>query len=416
MQALFIPFAPSQLAVQRCLATAAAWQARGHQALFAVGEEAQALVEQAGFPVHSLPEISTASYARRSGYRWIERSYFHTNLEAEQRLIERLQPEVVVSAGRLTTPSAARLAGLPSVSIQHGNAALLAAWPFRAAQRLYLGVEEVNQGRRKWRRRLFSLVFQAWQQAPLVRLGPSLAAEARPRHELRLALSPGSLMLGDRVLLADLPALLPGEMPSYCALVGPLLPVTTRAEPAAEDPQKPVICLVCKRHSFTRLLLPRFIHALRDQPLTVCLCSDSAEIPPLPANFHLRQDFTFPAETRLVIHSGDHPILLQALAAGAPSLVIPANADQRLSALQVQALGLGRSLWQAGELPLPPLAPWRYSAGALRRAIWQILVEPAYAQACRELRRESLAYQGSALAAAEIERFVKFRQYVVTIL
>ena len=94
---------------------------------------------------------------------------------------------------------------------------------------------------------------------------------------------------------------------------------------------------------------------------------------------------------------------MQAVAAGVPSLILPANPDQILVAQQAQTLGVGRSLWRPGNLPIN--AGWQRALTPIeiRSALDHLLADPRYAQACQTLKHQLAACHGSALAAETLE-------------
>lgn len=412
MKALFIPFSASSLSIKRCLRVAEAWQARGHQAIFAAGEEAQPALQAAGFTPHLLPEVTRAQFERRLGILWATPAYFQRNLRREQQLIAELRPDVVVSDYRLTSPAAARLAGLPCVSLQHTSAVLLGNRPDQAVRYLVFGAALTAAERPSWQRRLLASLFQGLFSLPMLPLRYFLR-----RLGFRPAFSPLGLMSGDRVLVEDLLSLLPGELPPNCYVVGPLTLQLREPMPAEHSAPGEVPTITLVYSASLRPLWSQLCQALQGLAGQVAVtCSES----PPPAS--LRQPegaVQLPAgeiapESRLVIHAGEPAVLLQALAWGAPSLLLPGSPEQMLTAVQVQANHLGRSLWQPGQLPLPRWLSWTLPPGRLRQMIEALLSDSTFQQACQERRRDIERLNPPAAAALEIERFVKFRRYVTT--
>jgi hypothetical protein len=168
MRVLFVPSAPSLAHVSRCLAVAEAWCAQGHTAIFAVGTERVQMVKKAGFETHPLPEIPGEVFRTDRGFRWLTRKYIKQNIKNEQSILAEKQPDAVVFDFRFTTALSAHLAGLPSVSIVHGNALRLALQPGKTAQCL-IGDSRDMRGIAAWRvrvmRRLFPIGFRLVMRA-----------------------------------------------------------------------------------------------------------------------------------------------------------------------------------------------------------------------------------------------------------
>ena len=409
MKALFIPFAPSLAHVSRCLAAAEAWRARGHTAIFAIGTERKALVQSAGFDIRSVPEVPGEVFRTDQGFRWLTSEYFSDNLAAEQRILAEVKPDMVVFDFRFTTALAARLGGLPSVSILHGNALRLALHPQETA-RLLIGDIQTARGVAAWRlnvlRKLFPLGFQLFMRMVVRRFAPLLKAHHCPPVD-----SPFGLLLGDEILAADLPDLLPAALPPRTHLVGPLMwSGWERSAPwLAEFDDRPLIYVTMGSTVEAQTTLVNIIDALRDGVYNVVVSTGSLALPGnLELPDHIRLFATVPGATVaqrsvVVVHHGGHETLMQALAAGIPSMILPANPDQILAAQQAQKLGIGYSLWRPGHLPVD--AGWLRSITPtkIRRAIDHLVADQSYSKVCQSFKPQFEAYRGAILAANTLE-------------
>jgi UDP:flavonoid glycosyltransferase YjiC (YdhE family) len=404
MKGLFVPFAPSLAHVSRCLAVAEACRARGHTAVFAVGPERVPMVQEAGFEVHPVPEVSGAVFRTDRGFRWLTAGYFSQNLDAEHAILADVEPDVVVLDFRFTTAVAARLYGLPTASILHGNALRLARQP-RDTARLLIGEPRDTRGRIL--RSVFPLAFQAMMRVAARRYAPVLKARGLPPVR-----SPFELLLADTLLLADIPALLPPELPPNSHIIGPLEWMGwDQAAPWLDELDAcPLIYVTMGSTVEAQAVLVKLIEALRHTPYNVVLTTGSLSLPPeleLPPHIHAFS--TVPGATvlrrsALIVHHGGHGTLLQALAAGVPSLMMPSNPDQILVAQQAQAQGIGRNLWRPGALPVGTSILNSMSPLQIRREIDDLLADQAYAQACQTLQREITTYRGGAAAVDIMER------------
>jgi len=410
MHALFVPFAPSLAHVSRCLALAEAWQANGHTAIFAIGSEQAATVRNAGFETRPVPEVPGLVFRTDQGFRWLTHEYFAQNIQAEQTILAEVKPDLVVFDFRFTTSSSTRLAHLPSVSLLHGNALRLARQPGETA-RLLLGEPGPAHGIRALRlrlmRRLFPIVFQLVLRTVARRFAPILKV-----HGLSPVNSPFDLLLGDEILLADIPDLLPPEIPSNCHVVGPLM-WSGWDQPAPwldEFDARPIVYVTMGSTVEAQSTLVKIIEALRDAPYNIVVSTGSLS---LPANFdlppHVRVFPQVPGaavmrRSAAVVHHGGHETLMQALAAGAPSLILPANLDQILVAQQAQALGIGRSLWRPDGLPVGDTLLHKVTSAQIRRQVDDLIADQDCARMCKMLKYKIEAFHGAASAAEILER------------
>jgi UDP:flavonoid glycosyltransferase YjiC (YdhE family) len=151
------------------------------------------------------------------------------------------------------------------------------------------------------------------------------------------------------------------------------------------------------------------IDGLRDAPYNVVVSTGSLSLPSdLRVPPHVRVFSIVPGaavvrRSRVVFHHGGHGTLMQALAAGVPSLMSPMNADQVLVARQAQALGVGHSLRRPGEMPFgaPKLTPTR-----VRRAVDRLVADQDCWTVCATVKRKIEAGDGASLAAQVLERIV----------
>jgi UDP:flavonoid glycosyltransferase YjiC (YdhE family) len=413
MHALFIPFAPSWAHVSRCLALAEAWRANGHTATFAIGPEQLATAQNAGFETRPVPEVSGAVFRTDRGFRWLSREYFGQNLQTEQSILADAKPDLVVFDFRFTTSSSARLAHLPSVSILHGSALRLALRPHETA-RLLIGDPRPARGISTLRlyliRRLFPIVFQLVLRSVAHRFAPILKT-----HGLPPVNSLFDLLLGDEILLADIPDLLPSEIPSNGHVIGPLA-WSGWDQPAPwldEFDARPLIYVTMGSTVEAQSILVKIIEALRDAPYNIVVSTGHLSLPSdLDLPSHVRVFPRVPGATVMrrsaaVVHHGGHETLMQALAAGVPSLILPANPDQTLVAQQAQALGIGRSLWQPDGLPVGAAPLRKVTSVQIRRQVDDLIADHECARMCKTLKHKIEAYSGAVSAAKILEGIVK---------
>lgn len=409
MKALFVPFAPSLAHVSRCLAVAEAWRDRGHVAIFAIGAERSALVHTAGFETRPVPEVAGAVFRTDRGLRWFSPTYFSDNLAAEQAILVEVDPDIVAFDFRFTTSLSARLAGRPAVSILHGNALRLALHPRETAQ-LLIGDPGLAHGIAVLRvlvlRQLFPIVFALIMRVVARRWAPLLKTYGRPPVN-----SPFELLLGDEMLVADLPDLLPPKLPAHTYIVGPLM-WSGWEQPASwldEFDNRPLVYVTMGSTVEAQAVLVKIIDALREGPYNVVVSTGNVTLPSgLELPPHIRAFPTVPGTVVMsrsvaVVHLGGHGTLMQALSAGVPSLILPVNPDQILVARQAQALDIGYCPWQMGSLPIDPRWQRALTPAEIRGAIDNVIRDQKYARACQTFRSKLSSYRGATSAAEILE-------------
>ena len=395
---------------------AEAWKRGGHTAIFAVGEERSEMVRGAGFDARSLPEVPGGVFRKDRGWRWVTPSYFDQNIHAEQAIIAGERPDVVVFDFRFTTAVSARLANLPSVSILHGNAIRLIRQP-RQTARLMIGDPREAQGVAALKiailRRLFPFFFTTIMRRIAHRFTPRLKA-----YGMAQADSIFQLLAGDEILVADIAEFLPPDLPSNHHVVGPLM-WSGWEQPApwlTESKTQPLIYVTMGSTVEVQAELVKIIDGLRDAPYDVIIGTASLSLPPdlqIPAHirlFSIVPGATIMRSSRVAIHHGGHETLMQALAAGVPSLMLPMNPDQALVAQQAQALGVGRSLGMPGYLPIGASMLRKLTPTQVRQEVDRLVVDAECQRICEKLKDKIKAGNGASLAAEVLERVVTPRE------
>jgi MGT family glycosyltransferase len=237
-------------------------------------------------------------------------------------------------------------------------------------------------------------------------------------HGLPPVDSPFELLLADEILVGDIAALLPSELPANCHVVGPLA-WSGWDQPAPwldELDARPLVYVTMGSTVEAQSALIGIIDALHDAPYNVVISTDQQSLPSnLALPTHIRVFPTVPGAAVVrrcaaVIHHGGHGTLTQALTASVPSLILPANPDQVLIAQQVQELGIGRSLWQPGNLPIGTRGWDTITPIEIRQEIDDLLADRNCARACQALKQEIGTYGGAAAAADVLKRVVEARQ------
>jgi UDP:flavonoid glycosyltransferase YjiC (YdhE family) len=244
-------------------------------------------------------------------------------------------------------------------------------------------------------------------------ISPALFAE--PLDELRLAHGlapdPGLAMLSRHLVLAPIP-------PSYRDPARPL-PVVSRAiRPVLRDPselEESPLWLAGLTHAPTVYfslgsvfhvesgdLFARVIAGLRGLPLEIIVTVgdeiDPAELGAQPANVHIAR-FLVPSQVLplcdLVVSHGGSGGVIGALVHGLPLVLLPLGADQPLNAARCRELGVAHVL-----------DPLTATPDSLRAAVSEVLGNPRYRRAARDLQGEIETLPGPAEAVALLEHIM----------
>ncbi|MDN3543502.1 MAG: glycosyltransferase [Roseateles asaccharophilus] len=302
-------------------------------------------------------------------------------VEADERMLRELRPDVVVSDFRLTLPIAAARQGVPLMSLSN------AYWSPYARRAPDLAPD--LQPARLLGHKLFD---------PLFRLSWPLASRHHlsvpNRLRVQLGLQPlGSLgdyyCGGDVVMYADTPSLVPCHpLPPSHHFLGPLtwspsLPLPPWWDKVAAQQQRTRVYINLGSTGST-MLLPALVAACRAQGW-VCIVATAGRMDLPAAEPDVFVSSYLPgsaaaAAADVVICNGGSPSSYQALEQGRPVLGICSNLDQVLAMRGVRDQGAG-VLLRAGEC----------SPGRLAQALEQVSAEACRLKAAR-LQQEFRAY------------------------
>jgi UDP:flavonoid glycosyltransferase YjiC (YdhE family) len=360
-------------------------------------------VQQAGFETHSLPEISSYDFRNDRGFKWLTEEYFSRNLDAENKIIDKINPDAVVFDFRFTTALSARIKGKRSIGILHGNALSLALDTKKCAKNIISGNDTYTPGlslRNKIVQFLFPQVFSLILRKIAHRINPLLKA-----HGNRTITNPFALLFGDENIVADIPELIMTKLPDHCHLVGPLLWTGWEKKDSIsfEEPDsRPIVYVTMGSTVEAQPVLHKVIESLANTPYTIFISKGRLEltIRALPHNIHLHSMLpgkTMAQKSALVIHHGGHETLMQALSAGTPSLIIPTNPDQILVANQAQRLGTGRCLRRKNSFPMDKNPLDGISATVIRNTMEEVIQDKHCRSVCEEMKNKIKHYVNSQL-------------------
>ncbi len=307
---------------------------------FASSEFHPMVFQQTKFERHSLTTIEKAAVERAfaSGRRLYEKKTLERYVKAELRLIEEVEPNLIVGDFRLSLSVSAPLSGVPHATL------INAYWsPFRSERTFpvpdhpiirLLGEELTKQ----YFPRAIPRVFDHFA-APLnaVRKNHGLP----PIGNLQQVLCHGNY-----TLYPDVPGLVPTQSaPPHHLYLGPVLwsPDIPFDESLLHD-SRPLIYVTLGSSGKVEVL-PIVLEALGQLPVhAVVATADRARLGPLPSNvtacsFVPGQELA--RRALAVISNGGSTTGYQALSEGTPVLGVASNFDQYLSMQAIERAGAG---------------------------------------------------------------------------
>jgi UDP:flavonoid glycosyltransferase YjiC (YdhE family) len=296
------------------------------------------------------------------------------------RVLERVQPSVVVGDFRLSLAVSARHVRVPYVSLCN------AYWSPYARPKFELPSHPLD---RAVGRRVASAIFRIAR--PI-----AFAYHALPMNRLRreFGLEGGSLDLrrvytdADHVAYVDIPELIPTyDLPNHHSYIGPVLwspPVSLPTWWSALGTGSPIV-YVTMGSSGDAALIPQIIEALALLPVIVVISTAGTPIPPtVPRNVYCADYLPgdlIAKRAQLVVCNGGSPTSQQALSQGVPVVGITSNMDQFLNMYFVVARGAGLRL-RSDEL----------SVHELRARAEEILKNESFRSAAIRLAAQMRAY------------------------
>ena len=311
---------------------------------FASASTAWARLE-GGNPVrHPLRSITPVQMERslRLGTRLYSRPMLSAYLEDDLRLLDRVEPDLVVGDLRWTLPTAAALRGVPSATL------INAYWsPYAVRGAIPVPPHPLVR------------VFGEKRVArALPRVMPWILRQfARPLDAVRAArgLPPlGDLLRlltdGTWVLHPDAPELVPTTgLPPHHLFLGPVLwQPDVPLPPGWPAPGGPPVVYVTLGSSGPSHLLSSIIAELARLPIRLLVATAGrARIGPVPANVLVADYLPGNAAVErasVVVTNGGSSTGYQALACGRPVVGVPWNLDQLLASQAVESAGAGSSV------------------------------------------------------------------------
>ena len=341
---------------------------------------------------YPLASISSQQFldALASGSRLYQPNTLQEYVAADRRLIERVQPDLVVGDFRLSLAVSAAISRVPyaTVANAHWSPYSTRRWmplPEHAIERIF----GTSLGTALFRM-VQSVVFR-YHALPLNRLRRQHGLQ--PLGDLRAAYTHA-----DYTLYADIPSIAPTQdLPENHRYLGPVL-----WSPAAElpewwndlEPGQPVVYCSLGTSGNTNAV-PALLRAVETLPITMVLATAGRlNCDNLPANVRTTDYLPGDLAARRaagVVGNGGSAGVYQALSQGTPVLGIPSNMDQHLTMEGVERCGAGILVRQR-----------HADAESLSKAVERLVGDPSLAKAANLLAEE----------IREMDACQRFREFV----
>ena len=364
--------------------------------VFACGTRYRELVEQTGLNWHPLPTIAYQTFARRlrfavnALYRYGELRRY---VEADEALIKKIRPDIVISDFRLSLDIAARRVKIPHINLADGYWSPASSLPYPQPENTFTSLVGHRIADRVFPF-VLPLILRLYQR-PIIRLYQHYGLI--PPLSQRDASTQGTV-----ILYPDLPSITPvTKLPLHHAFLGPVFwepPIPMPDWVAHSDSSQPLIYISFGSSGNTDIF-PILFDVLGRQPVRVLVSTAGRPIPGTPPkNFCLTP--YVPAlqairQAKLVICHGGNVVAYQAFRHGVPLIGIPDNIAQYFSMERIEKLGAG--------ILIRPSDATNYS---LSIAIDEILSQTIYTEKAGELQQEILTYHPNEIFLKTLEQLL----------
>ncbi len=382
--------------VSRTLEIAKVLRQKGNEVIFASEGDYMKLAQDSEFtviPVKTIGSDRILTCSRQGRVNWYDYNLVKESVEAEIKLLEQVQPDLVLSSFRLTSKTSCELAKIPLAVI------LNAAWTNYYTVRIQ--APEHSFLTQRLGKPLASLI------APLAKAA-ILSFDIRPFQQFRReqGLSPGrnlwDIWQGNLNLLVDIPEYGPTlNLPPNFFYIGPIIWEPDTAMPSwfdALDPQRPTLYLTMgstgNAHFFEQA-----IKIFGDSHYQcIMTTAGMVNLTQIPENFFVTEyapGSKIMEKSDIVICQGGNGTIYQAMSQGVPIIGIPTSHDQEFNLQRVVDLGIGIEL---SELKFEP--------SHLVQAVETLLSDPTYREKSRQFAQILANYNSPQQGAQIIDGFL----------
>jgi MGT family glycosyltransferase len=379
---------------------------RGHEvAVFNPAPVPAKLIEDAGLknlPMPSRPmppspdDLAQASLAwdveQMLGAVFADEAFVRAATAANVDVVREFRPDVVVDSFGLFSCLAAKILGVPLVSVLQGN--------FHPASDGFL-----------W--------WKGKRPAGLVSAAPMINKVAAENGAAAVARCV-DLLAGDLSLIVGTPETDPLPASARVDYIGPI--IWQRGNATLPDwvyalgREQPVIWVYSGNPRYANTPTPidsivvirAAIEAFRDAPLQVVLTTGHQALPEefgtLPSNFHhaaYLPGLAMAEHCALMVHHGGHSSVMTGLSAGTPAVIIPTITERESNARRLAALG-------AGEIVLPVKGAGgekHIDVAEFTAKVKRVLEDPSYRNSAQRVAESMRRFGGPKEAADRIEEF-----------
>jgi UDP:flavonoid glycosyltransferase YjiC (YdhE family) len=399
MRVLLLPNADFLAHVTRCLLIAQAPDTQQWDVHMAGQSAFLSLAAEQGVTIHQLPSLTREeilSVSRRGGVDWYSEATIRDHVTAEIRLLEKLQPDLVITSFRLTVNCSSRACNVPHVALLNTTWTPYSALPARAPS-----------GHPSHR------ILGSWLADRIAVLGkPIVLREATKTfrkvyedHGLQSPEQFWGLFAGDLNLICDLPYFAPlKELPEDYHLIGPLVWQGDGNLPPwweARDRSCQTVYLTVGS-SGDPLMLVQASSLLLEHGFQVMVTTAGLIDADAFAAGTLVTDFA-PGDILLehsdcILCQGGHGTICQAMAKGVPILGLPGSHDQETNMECIEKLGIGRRINKAD-----------LDNQALPQLVTDLLDDPNVQRRCTDIAKDVASYDAAQTARQLINKLIKAR-------
>lgn len=375
----------------------------GHEVVFAASGGFAWLPEKAGFPVHPIwtaPGEATLSIVARAGLVHPGEVYplIHAGLQDDLRVLDLVQPDLVVADMRWTAHLATELKDVPYATICNGFWTRFSTTPFPALPN-HVTTRVLGEP--------MAARLVAASQGTITRWASKAYQQLRTHHGLAPTGTRDiyDIIEADLVLLADIPEFAATHgLPDHYHYVGPILWESDWANWQPEpwfhrlDGSRPVV-YVTVGSTGARELFGEVVRRFGNTDvLVVMTTAGRVDVSGAPENI-ICVDY---APGRLVMERSDVVVchggngtMNQAILAGCPVVGLPEHVDQALNLERARELGWARSLQRTRNL-----------GERLELAVRTVISTPSYRASVRRLQEAAGRWDGPRMAAERLSAFV----------